>query len=133
MRYIPPFSMVRSSLELSQRGDTTYASVAYDRLLQILAAMIADIDVDEAWYLTRYQDVADAIATGKAASAKEHFINHGFFEGRQPYRMLIDEAWYLRKNPDVAESVRLGALASAQAHFDENGYNEGRLPFDPLG
>lgn len=132
VRYIPPFEAIRDVAELSQRRGKTIVSFEYEKFTEIVSAMIADVDVDEAWYLGRYLDVAEAISSGKLTSAKEHFVRNGYFEGRLPYKMVVDEAWYLDKNEDVAENVRLGAVASAQAHFDENGYREGRMPFDPL-
>ena len=132
VRYIPPFGRIRDLAELSQRRGKTVVSFEYEQFIEILSAMIADIDVDEAWYLGRYLDVAEAISAGKLTSAKEHFIRNGYFEGRLPYKMVVDDTWYLSKNPDVAENVRIGAVGSAQAHFDEDGYREGRMPFDPL-
>jgi len=132
VRYIPPFAVIRDSVEITQRKGAPAVTVAYDQFLSILIRLISDIDIDETWYLSRYDDVAEAIAAGRLKSAKEHYITAGFFEGRQPYQILVDERWYLKNNPDVAENLRLGLIASAQAHFDENGYNEGRLPFDPL-
>jgi SAM-dependent methyltransferase len=39
---------------------------------------------DEEWYLRRYQDVAEAIASGRIPSALAHYERHGRLEGRQP-------------------------------------------------
>jgi hypothetical protein len=62
-------------------------------------------------------------------SAKQHFMEDGFFEGRLPFPMPVDERWYLEENADVAESVRKGVVGSGQQHFTEDGYREGRLPY----
>jgi hypothetical protein len=47
----------------------------------------APIKVDEAWYLTRYPDVADGIRKGLLTSAQEHFNMDGYMEGRLPFEM----------------------------------------------
>ena len=62
-------------------------------------------------------------------SARQHFIDDGFFEGRRPFPMDVDERWCLQQYPDVAESVRTGVVGSGQQHFVEDGYREGRLPY----
>ena len=87
------------------------------------------MDVDEKWYLQQYPDIAAAIATGKIKSAKDHFVNDGYFEGRLPSALQVDEKWYLQEYPDVAEGVQTGVVDSGQKHFTQIGYREGRLPF----
>ncbi len=73
--------------------------------------------------------MADGIRNGTIRSAREHYIDHGYFEGRMPYRIEVDEAWYLATHADVAETLRSGEYASGQAHFDGPGYPEGREPY----
>ena len=60
---------------------------------------------------------------------EHHFVDDGYFEGRQPFDIRVNERWYLTENVGVADFVRQGKLESGQQHFDENGYKEGRLPF----
>jgi|GEM_PF-5641885 hypothetical protein len=51
--------------------------------------MASNIDLfDEYWYLTRNQDVAEAVAQG-LFTAREHFEHHGKYEGRSPAHCLI--------------------------------------------
>jgi hypothetical protein len=97
--------------------------------VQILRQIISGIVVAEEWYLEEYPDIAQAIREGKVESAKQHFIDDGFFEGRRPFPMDVDERWYLQQYPDVAESIRTGVVGSGQQHFAEDGYREGRLPY----
>jgi hypothetical protein len=91
--------------------------------------MIRGVDVDEAWYARTYEDIGNAVKNGVLRSARQHFVDDGYFEGRLPFPMLVDERWYLAENPDVAESIRKGVVDSAQDHFNKDGYREGRLPF----
>lgn len=125
-RYVPPFAELLGQFrsEPDQR-----LSVSEAELRKILSRLLAGVEVDEAWYLAKYDDVPHGIANGSIQSAGQHFIEHGFFEGRMPHAITVDERWYLTTYPDVAEGVRRGRLQSGQQHFDENGYKEGRLPF----
>ena len=129
MKYLPPFDLIRRSVEISTVKGELRVSVSYDDFIKILQSIISGIEVDEDWYRTEYPDIAQAIRDGKIESAKRHFIDDGYFEGRRPFPMDVDERWYLQENPDVAESIRKGIVGSGQQHFAEDGYREGRLPF----
>src|SRR5262249_55933368 len=97
-------------------------------LLTLLRLLLSAVHVDEQWYLAQNPDIADAMRAGAIRSAKQHFAEHGYFEGRLPHRIIVDERWDLAENPDVAQAVQTGSVESAQHHFDTNGYQEGRLP-----
>jgi len=129
VKYLPPFDLIRRSVEISTVRGELRVSLSYDDFVQIVRLMISGITVAEEWYLTEYPDIAQAIRDGKVESAKQHFIDDGFFEGRRPFPMDVDERWYLQQYPDVAESVRTGVVASGQQHFVEDGYREGRRPY----
>jgi hypothetical protein len=100
----------------------------YKDLLDISRLFLRGVTVDEKWYLSEYPDVAEAIGNGAFKSAKHHFVENGYFEGRRPHSFEVDEEWYLLTYPDVADGVEAGNIASAQEHFATNGYAEGRLP-----
>jgi hypothetical protein len=129
VKYLPPFEILKSYLTLSTVKGELMVSCKYEDLIQMLRKMIIGVEVDEAWYLERYQDIATAIQEGSVASARLHFVNDGYFEGRLPFPIEVDERYYLSQNQGVADYVRKGMLTSGQQHFDENGYEEGRLPF----
>ena len=129
MKYIPPFDSVKAHLAMASEKGEVRVSGAYEDLVNLIRQLIQGIEVDEAWYLERYPDIADAIKEGIVTSAQQHFVNDGYFEGRQPFPIRVNERWYLTQNTGVADYVRQGKLKSGQQHFDENGYMEGRLPF----
>lgn len=129
MKYIPPFDLIRRSVEISTVKGELRVNVSYEDFIKLLKTMIAGIQVDEEWYLRTYEDIGKAVKDGTIKSAKQHFVDDGYFEGRRPFPMYVDEKWYQQQNPDVAESVRRGIVATGQAHFEEDGYREGRLPF----
>ena len=129
MKYLPPFELIRRSIEISTVRGELRVNLSYEDFVKILRTMIAGIEINEAWYLKTYEDIASAIRSGVVRSAKQHFVDDGYFEGRLPFPMPVDERWYLAQNPDVAESIRRGDVPSAQGHFDQDGYREGRLPF----
>ena len=90
--------------------------------------LLRGVHVDEEWYRRTYDDVDAAIKGGAYESAKHHFVEDGYFEGRRPCPVRVDEAWYVATYPDVAEGMELGDIQSAQEHFDQHGYREGRFP-----
>jgi hypothetical protein len=67
----------------SQR--TNYYAVQKDHFFDFLRPLIAGILFDEAWYLAAYPDIAEAIAAGVIPSAREHYLQSGYFEHRLPY------------------------------------------------
>ena len=129
MRYIPPFDILKSYLTIGSTDGKPTVSCSYDDFVAMLRRVLAGIEVDEAWYLESYPDIAAAIEKGSVISAQQHFVNDGYFEGRQPFPIRVNERWYLMNNTGVADHVRQGKLESGQQHFQENGYAEGRLPF----
>jgi hypothetical protein len=129
VRYLPPFELIRRSIEISTVRGELRVNVSYENFIAILRQMIQGIEVDEAWYVRAYEDIGNAVKVGVVGSAKQHFVHDGYFEGRLPFPIRVDEAWYLAEHPDVAESIRQGLVESAQEHFDKDGYREGRLPF----
>lgn len=129
MKYVPPFDLIRRSVEIATVRGELRVNVSYDEFVRILRMMISGIEVNEEWYLRQYEDIAQAIREGSIKSAKQHFMDDGYFEGRLPFPMSVDEKWYLTENPDVAESVRTGIVGSGEQHFVEDGYREGRLPY----
>ncbi len=129
MKYLPPFELIRRSIEISTVRGELRVNISYETFVGILRTMIRGIEVNEAWYVRTYEDIGHAIKEGVIRSAKQHFVDDGYFEGRLPFPILVDERWYLKENPDVAESIRNGVVESAQEHFSKDGYREGRLPF----
>ncbi|SFH75355.1 glycosyltransferase, partial [Methylobacterium phyllosphaerae] len=84
-------------------------------------------EVDPAWYLAAYPDVAAA-----GVDPAEHYALAGHAEGRLPSaqaatrharRQEVDPEWYVARYPDVLET----GLDPAQ-HYAVRGHAEGRLP-----
>jgi hypothetical protein len=133
MKYLPPFELIRGSIETSTVNGELRVDMSYEDVVRLVRTILSGLDLDEAWYLRTYEDIASAIQTGDVQSAKQHFVDDGYFEGRRPFAIPVDERWYLSQYPDVADSIRLGVVTSAQEHFDKDGYREGRLPFNMKG
>ena len=109
VKYFPPFEVIRRSVDIQAvRGDLR-VNMSYEDFVKLLKLMIAGIDVDEDWYARAYEDIGQAIKAGGIRSARQHFINDGYFEGRQPASIRVDEAWYLRRYPDVADGIPTAA------------------------
>ena len=130
MKYLPPFDFVRRSVAISTVKGELRVSVSYDDFIKLLKLLLAGTEVDEAWYMEQYDDIREAVEAGVIPSAKKHFVNDGYFEGRLPFPPSVDEKWYLSQYPDVAEGIRNGTILSVTQHYVDDGYREGRLPQD---
>ena len=84
-----------------------------------------DEEFDEAGYLERNPDVAQAVEAGAFASGWAHWKAHGRAEGRVVTRDF-DELTYLDLNPDVLQAVLSGQCQSGYAHWIQRGSVEGR-------
>ncbi len=128
MKYLVPFAALKTSVKLLSLKGQLKVDMNYDEFLDLIKKFLMAVPIDEDWYRATYPDVADAIKAGAYRSARQHFVDHGYFEGRRPFDLEIDEAWYLKKYPDIQQGVTEGAIQSAKEHFIRNGYDEGRLP-----
>jgi hypothetical protein len=127
-RYIPPFDLLKKRFLIANSADAkSVASIHFEDLLDVIRLLLQVVEVDEQWYLKTYPDIADAIEAGVISSAKSHFIENGYFEGRLPFLLEVDEAWYCAAYPDISEAINRGEIPSATRHFREFGYFEGRL------
>src|SRR6185312_17389672 len=115
VRYIPPLAVLLHKVQVTGTADARRVSLTYEDFLGILKQLLADVEFDEAWYLRSNEDVQRGIKAGILQSGRQHFVDHGYFEGRRPCPLTVDEAWYLQKYPDVADDLRHGRVASAQA------------------
>ena len=105
-------------------------TIKKDEFLDILrSAISSSVEFDQKYYINKYPDVAKAIKSKIIKSAKDHYINTGYFESRLPYKIMVDEKYYFNENPDVERAVKKGEVISAQDHFENTGFLEGRLPF----
>jgi len=130
VNYFPPFEVIRRAIDITTVRGELRIDMPYQNFVKLLRQIISGIEVDEAWYARLYEDIGQAIRLGTISSARHHFLNDGYFEGRLPFPIKVDEDWYLRQYPDVADGIRKGTLTSAQEHFEMDGYREGRLPFE---
>jgi hypothetical protein len=132
--YVPSYAFIASALgvpkDFAEKNPNGLVSIHAQTLRYLLRFVAIAADFDEAVYLSKNPDVAAAYKTGQIASVRDHFLDSGFFEGRQAAAPNIDEAWYLKAYPDVADSIREGAISSAQNHFLSRGEAEMRCP-DP--
>jgi len=126
---IDPFATLVTKKLLLPSHKTKYVAVHMGFLVDMMRHRVAQIYIDEIWYLERNPDVRDAVREGAVKDGREHFVTRGFYEHRLPYEIRVDEAWYLGAYEDVRAAVHAKLFASGQAHFESLGYREGRLPF----
>ena len=82
---------------------------------------------DERYYLSQYQDVAQAVVAGDFATGYDHFVAIGLKEGRNPIA-YYSEADYLANNADVKDAIAEGFFSSGVEHFVLLGHKENRDP-----
>ncbi len=134
MKYVVPFSFVRQRfVDLGRAGKAAGGNhaggLSEEMLIELAKLFLMSVDVDEAWYRKTNPDVDEAIIDGVQKSAKEHFVQSGYFEDRLPAELTVDETWYLSQYPDVQQVLKEGIIKSPTQHFHEHGYREGRRPF----
>ncbi len=127
--YLVPFKHAIKALGLDGEVPERF-EVTSEQLDAFVETLLRAIEFDEAFYLSRYPDLKAARDTGETTSLKDHFVKHGYREGRYAARTVVDAQWYLRTYQDIAEGVKVGAIRSAQEHFDMYGRDEGRLPYE---
>jgi len=119
------FSSYRSLLKHMRAiefRDGENVSVELSKLKALISVIIEKEPFDENWYLETYPDVGQALKKGTVKSAKLHYVETGYFEGRLPGLGDFDTKKYIQKNPDLARMTDDEALA----HFIYTGYSEGR-------
>ena len=108
---------------------TPYFAVDKHFLSSALAPLVRSIYFDEAWYVSKYPDIGDAISRGLVPNARAHYVQFGYWENRMPYAIDVDEPWYVAAYPDVAQAIQRVQFESGQEHFETVGFQEGRFPF----
>jgi hypothetical protein len=128
VKYLVPFGVLKNSIKLLSVKGQLKVDLTYDEFLEFVKKFLQAVPIDETWYRTTYPDVDEAIKAGAYRSGRQHFVEHGYFEGRRPFDLEIDEAFYLRHYPDIQDGIGKGLIESARDHFAKNGYEEGRIP-----
>jgi hypothetical protein len=126
--FVVPFRVVLERAGIPVPIPPTEFYITGDQLKAVMKSLLRGVNVDEVWYRRVYPDVDQAIRNGSYKSAKHHFVEDGYFEGRRPGVAVVDEDWYLSVYRDVAEGVETGEIISCQDHFESHGEAEGRLP-----
>src|ERR1700722_8682569 len=88
------FAALRNQGLLAPENNTHFR-IERNFLIALMAKRIVNIKFDEAWYLSKYPDVKDAVKRGVVASGREHYILSGYYEHRMPCSILVNEKWYL--------------------------------------
>jgi hypothetical protein len=81
---------------------------------------------DEEFYLRSYKDVARAVSEGGLKSGRDHYIKHGFREGRDPF--AFDRIWYGTEYPMALLEVQRGDYSNLIHHYVAVGASRGYKP-----
>lgn len=128
--YLPHIEMLLQSLRISRDRLDSRSKIAVDPrlLVHVLREIVKALPFDEGFYITTYDDVAEAHGRGEIGDLHEHYIQAGFFEGRMGAEPEVDSAYYQATYPDVGQAIAAGTIASALDHYVQRGAAEGRAP-----
>jgi hypothetical protein len=133
---IPNGRLLLESIGLTRErlnaGPRIKVPVPASLLKELLLIAASNLPFDQEFYLENYPDIAKAIDHGRVSSARAHFIEEGFLEGRFGSKPQVDEGYYKNAYPDVAAAVNAGGIASALEHYMRAGAYEARIP-NPVG
>lgn len=104
-------------IKSQRRGFLNLKSNKQKYLLRTAAAIKDTGAFTEEWYFSKYPDVRES-----GISPIEHYVRHGFAEGRFPHP-LFDTHWYLERYRDVLVSGQNPFL-----HYLTTGWRERRDP-----
>ncbi len=97
-------------------ADGIYTCALHHYLANPTPALFAgSADFDEAFYRTRYQDIAEAADAGFIRNGYLHFIDHGRFENRQPSPWFDPQIYQRQKG--VAAALRADPSLTAFDHY----------------
>ena len=80
----PAFRDVAIQLGLDPDTQSFVEQAEAGAIIDTVKRFLEAVPLDEQWYCGANLDVAAAIREGKLASAREHFVDFGWFEGRSP-------------------------------------------------
>lgn len=126
--YVPPhFGRFKQMAKVYgwEQGHETL-TMSRTGFLALMQELLAFADFDEAWYLSTYKDVADAVARKEFKSARDHYLNYGYFEGRLPTAKDFDAGFYAKQYADVVKAMKSSDPKKLLEHFISHGYAEGR-------
>jgi len=123
-RYLPPIQVLLRGLGISELPvDCQKIEVSGRFLRHILGELARGVCFDADFYAKANPDVEAAVSAGQSPSLIEHFVTHGFFEGRLSAPIRLDPEWYARRYPDLAGL----SAAELARHYAEYGRFEGRV------
>jgi len=82
---LPTLAQVAGMLGVDPSAAQGTVAVAWERVLELVRRLVAQVPFDEERYLAANPDVAEAVREGHFASGRQHFIDHGFAEGRDAW------------------------------------------------
>jgi hypothetical protein len=119
------------SVEIDVRGSVVPSNATIKFSMQdlrnVLRVALSSVTVDADWYMDHVSGLRQDVERGRFGSPTEHYLMHGYLEGRLPERPVVDEKFYLQLYPDVAADIKAGRVKSAFEHYVQDGYAEGRL------
>jgi hypothetical protein len=128
--YFPHVDLLLQAMRINRDRLNGRGKVAIDaRLLRLLIqCVIARLPFSAEFYAATYPDIAAAASAGQIPDLHRHYVETGYFEGRQGAPPPVDDAYYRAAYRDVAQAIAAGQVVSATDHYMRSGAAEGRVP-----
>lgn len=123
-----PFAEFKTQFKMTPSRGRLYASIGRDEFLRLVKTILMAVPVDEIWYRTTYPLAEKMISSGTSSSARDHYIEQGYFKNYIPFEIKIDSDWYLSRYSHDRMGIDRGYARSAADHFVRIGYAEGCRP-----
>jgi hypothetical protein len=123
-----PFCETQTRLAIAPARGRVFAHVEREVFVSLIKNIIRAVAVDAEWYCRAYPAASEMIRSGRFASASDHYVQVGYFEGKLPFEITVDEDWYISRYKHVRNGIALGRATSAKDHFLRIGYGEGCRP-----
>jgi hypothetical protein len=81
-RHLPPFAVLQAEAKLS--SDSQEITLPYALLKKYIRSILVQMPFDEEFYRIENPGTVGPVERGHYKNFKSHFIDHGYFEGREP-------------------------------------------------
>ena len=119
-------SEIEARLGLKNGLNGRSVTVKTENLKAVISEMLRQFGINERLYVAMYPDVQEWVEQNKPFTPTDHFVEFGFFEGREVVEKAFSETEYLKKNPDVEKAFLDGVYQTPVEHYILFGRKEGR-------
>jgi hypothetical protein len=115
VNYLPPFDLIRHSVEIFTVRKELRVNLSYADFVRILRLMISGIAVNEEWYLAEYPDIAQVIRGARCSRRGSISLMTAFLRGAGHSRWTWTIGGICRNIPTSRKACALASWARANS------------------